>query len=244
MFCKKYHFPLNVLQKKKERRKINMCHVGFPGLHSQILNKSVGEDLEMQEALNLTSSRGLFAVCIKTTKSQHWLHCRCNKHAQRTDHNIFHLKFSNSHPTLNWFVSLWACCHIACSLWTMFSELRLEGSCCCRCYNWNWGELKGVCWLLFCSPSAQRIPAGQKTSPVRVIFNKIEKVKVIVASSFLRLHLLMSRPEPGCWKHGWRSLPPLVALRQSVWCLRCLENACTRLKHSHNPLGITFLART
>ena len=83
-----------------------MCHVGFPGLHSQILNKSVGEDLEMQEALNLTSSRGLFAVCIKTTKSQHWLHCRCNKHAQRTDHNIFHLKFSNSHPTLNWFVSL------------------------------------------------------------------------------------------------------------------------------------------
>ena len=46
-----------------------MCHVGFPGLHSQILNKSVGEDLEMQEALNLTSSRGLFAVCIKTTKT-------------------------------------------------------------------------------------------------------------------------------------------------------------------------------
>ena len=127
------HIPFNVLQKiplsvkcfaKKERRKINMCHVGFPGLHSQILNKSAGEDLEMQEALNLTSSRGLFAVCIKTTKSQHWLHCRCNKHAQRTDHNIFHLKFSNSHPTLNWFVSLWACCHIACSLWTMFSELK------------------------------------------------------------------------------------------------------------------------
>ena len=240
MFCKK--IPLSVkCFAKKERRKINMCHVGFPGLHSQILNKSAGEDLEMQEALNLTSSRGLFAVCIKTTKSQHWLHCRCNKHAPRTDHNLFHLKFSNSHPTLNWFVSLWACCHIACSLWTMFSELKEVAAA-----DATTGTGESSKEFVDCCSALHQRREYQLAKRHHQSAGDIQQSRENESGWLLsfRLHLLTSRPKPGCWKPGWRSLPPLVALRQSVWCLRCLENACTSLKHSHNPLGITFLART